>query len=78
MIQLIFQKDSPSYFVFALRNEWLAKPDYYNRIIDQIVSPFDDVIKKELDWNRYYSYLKFEIDKPLFNETFSLRQIYIT
>jgi len=66
-----------SYFVFALVNEWRAHPNHYTILERILVTPFNEVEKRETQWNTYFTYLENQINKPVFTESFSLKQVYI-
>ncbi|MGE5339953.1 MAG: NACHT domain-containing protein [Candidatus Omnitrophota bacterium] len=66
-----------SYFIFALTDEWRRKSDYYQSLEKQIRTPFDRAGKEETEWLHYRAWLKKQPDEPIFDESFSLRQIYV-
>ena len=67
----------PQYFVFALYNEWLSCPAKYDLLKESLSdNPFRAATERELAWRRYGAWLQREVDKPVFAEAFSLRQIY--
>ena len=69
----------PSYFTFALREQWRVDPKTYAPLQAALEAdtPFDGAQKWE--WNRlsYAAWLKAQIDAPMFGEAFGLRQVYI-
>ncbi|MBI2416919.1 MAG: pentapeptide repeat-containing protein [Ignavibacteriales bacterium] len=67
----------PSYFVVALANEWKKNPGYYSDLKNNIVTPFDDAAKHQIEWLQYSKWLIRETYKPVFSEHFGLHQIYI-
>jgi hypothetical protein len=67
----------PSYFVLSIHNEWRANPAYYEPIREALLTPFSAAADRELGWQRYRAYLSGQIDEPVFDQSFSLRQIYI-
>lgn len=67
----------PSYFVLSLHNEWRANPAYYEPIREALLTPFTAAAERELGWQRYKAYLGYQIEEPVFDQSFSLRQIYI-
>jgi hypothetical protein len=67
----------PSYFVLSIHNEWRANPAYYEPIREALLTPFSAAADRELGWQRYRAYLGGQIDQPVFDQSFSLRQIYI-
>ncbi|MEN8906853.1 MAG: pentapeptide repeat-containing protein [Clostridiales bacterium] len=69
----------PSYFVFSIVEEWKANKEYYKQVEEEIYksSPADKAAKIEKEWLAYYSWLKKQVNEPLFSESFSLKQVYI-
>jgi Pentapeptide repeats (8 copies) len=67
----------PSYFVFALNDEWRLHSNDYQLIRNKIDTPFTNAAKIEESWTLYNSLLQKRIDEPMFQEAFSLKQIYI-
>ncbi|HEY0051671.1 MAG TPA: pentapeptide repeat-containing protein [Pyrinomonadaceae bacterium] len=67
----------PSYFVFALNDEWRERRADYNLVTEEIETPFTKAAEIERAWSHYYASLQKRVDEPLFQEAFSLRQIYI-
>jgi uncharacterized protein YjbI with pentapeptide repeats len=68
----------PSYFVFALIQEWRRKPQTYVPIRDAINTPFTAAGDREQAWIYYNAWLQKQIDESVLSEPFSLRQIYIS
>ncbi|MFF2093098.1 pentapeptide repeat-containing protein [Paenibacillus sp. NPDC058174] len=67
----------PSYFVLALHEEWRSKSDEYKSIANFFESPFMKANERELSWFRYSAYLRKETEKRMFDETFSLKRIFV-
>jgi hypothetical protein len=67
----------PNYVTLALHNEWASNPSYYELIEKRLKTPFSSAVKSELNWSLYRSTLQSVPDEHVFDETFSLRQIYI-
>ena len=65
----------PSYFTFALNDRWRAAPDDYSTVQQALDTPFTKAGKRELGWIRYAAWLNRE--EPVFEEAFSLKQIYV-
>ena len=65
----------PSYFTFALNDRWRAAPDDYSVVQEALETPFTKAGKRELGWIRYAAWLNRE--EPVFEEAFSLKQIYV-
>lgn len=67
----------PSYFTFAIHNEWRKQRDFYAPVLGALESPFVAAAELEEDWERYRVGLLKQLDQPVFGETFSLRHIYV-
>ncbi len=67
----------PTYFVYALNHEWRRKPEAYKLVKEALETPFTRAGEREQNWNYYYAWLQKQIHESVFNETFSLHQIYI-
>jgi hypothetical protein len=67
----------PGYFVLALMDEWRAHSDHYADLETYLKTPFDKAGLKEKDWMHYLAWLKKQVDEPVFDESFSLKQIYL-
>jgi uncharacterized protein YjbI with pentapeptide repeats len=67
----------PSYFVLALNDEWRNRPEDYIVIKEKLQTPFINATEKEQGWLRYSAWLQKHVDERMFEETFSLRQIYV-
>ncbi|MCL2047062.1 MAG: hypothetical protein FWG88_11860 [Oscillospiraceae bacterium] len=65
----------PSYFVYALHNEWKRNPEVYKKLLNE--TPFSPAVVAEDDWERYRAYLDKQIQESVFQEAFSLEQIYV-
>jgi uncharacterized protein YjbI with pentapeptide repeats len=66
-----------SYFVFALSDEWRRNSQKYQALLDEIEGPFALAEIHERGWKTYFSHLGKRIDENVFDEPFSLAQIYI-
>ena len=66
-----------SYIVYELYNEWRANKDKYTIIWDSLKTPFDDAVRRDYEWKCYRAYLQNQMNKGVFNEKFSLKDIYI-
>ncbi|MCD4655306.1 pentapeptide repeat-containing protein, partial [bacterium] len=66
-----------SFFVYALRDEWVTKPQRYSCLREALESPFTDVAEREDEWARYLASLEIQVDKSMMGEPFGLRQVYI-
>ena len=65
----------PSYFTFALNDLWRQSPEDYSAIQEALDTPFTRASRRELSWIRYAAWLNRK--EPVFEEPFSLQQIYI-
>jgi len=65
------------YFVFSLVEEWRRAPSTYKTLIDNLDTPFADAESKSYQWLYYRKSLIKEVYNPVFQEFFSLRDIYI-
>ncbi len=68
----------PSYFVFELNDEWRSNFSKYEPLIQKLNAPTADAARKERQWEAYNTYLEREIEKPVFGESFSLKDIFIS
>ena len=66
----------PSYFVFALNQEWRSKSAAYEALKEQ-ETPFTQATEQEQAWGKYLAWLQKQVDEPMFSETFGLRQVYV-
>lgn len=66
-----------SYFVFFLRREWQNNFDKYQVLISSTNTPFDRAYEKEIKWQSYKAKLNKLVNEPVFEESFSLKQVYI-
>ena len=67
----------PSYFVFALIQEWRMNAKTYGPIIEALDTPFARAGDREWTWSAYSALLQHRIDEGIFDEPFSLRQVYV-
>ncbi|MGP1386305.1 MAG: pentapeptide repeat-containing protein [Thainema sp.] len=68
----------PSYFVFALEQEWRSRSSEYAILVDSLATPFTQAVRQEQEWRLYRAWLQKQIDEPMFLEPFGLRQIYVS
>jgi uncharacterized protein YjbI with pentapeptide repeats len=66
-----------SYFVFELRRQWRRNHLAYEPLIRALKTPFDAACEKERSWLEYAASLQRQISEPMFDESFSLDDIYI-
>ena len=67
----------PTYFVFALNQEWRKNSKSYDPIIAKYKTPFSKAGDREWAWLEYTALLNKRIDESVFDEPFSLRQLYV-
>ena len=65
----------PGFFVYALHNEWIKNSDRYKVLLNK--SPFSDAAIAQDEWDRYKAYLEKQVQESVFDEAFSLSQIFI-
>lgn len=67
----------PSYFVYALNQEWRKNAKSYLPIIEALDTPFSKAGDREWAWTAYSALLQRRIHEGIFDEPFSLSQIYV-
>ena len=67
----------PSYFVYALNQEWRKNAKTYRPIVEALDTPFAKAGDRELAWAAYSALLQHRINEGIFDEPFSLSQIYV-
>ncbi|MDD1762741.1 MAG: pentapeptide repeat-containing protein [Methanothrix sp.] len=67
----------PNYFVYALNQEWRNNAKTYGPIIEALDTPFARAGDREWSWSAYSALLQHRIDEGIFDEPFSLRQVYV-
>jgi hypothetical protein len=67
----------PGYFAYALNIEWRRNAKAYRPIIDAIETPFTKANERESAWSTYSALLQKRIQESVFDESFSLAQIFI-
>ena len=67
----------PTYFVYALNDEWRVRRDDYKLLTEALDTPFTKATEREQAWARYSAALQKQIEEPMFYEAFSLRQVYV-
>lgn len=67
----------PSYFVYALTQEWRRNAKLYQPFTEAIATPFDQAALREWAWTAYSAYLQRRIHEGIFFEPYSLKQIFI-
>lgn len=66
-----------SYFTYALINEYRQNYTQYITLKEIIKTPFSNLEKKNLEWSNYNKWLEKQVHETIFDESFSLNQIYI-
>jgi uncharacterized protein YjbI with pentapeptide repeats len=67
----------PSYFVYALCHEWRKNAKIYRPIIEALDTPFAMAGDREWAWSAYSALLQHRINEAIFDEPFSLSQMYV-
>ena len=67
----------PSYFVYALNQEWRKNAKSYSPLVDALDTPFAKAGDREWAWTSYSALLQRRVDEGIFDEPFSLRQMYV-
>ena len=67
----------PTYFVFAFVDEWQGNPSRYRVIDDYLNTPASAAAEREKQWNRYKQWLQKQAEDSVFDELFSLKEIYV-
>lgn len=65
------------YFVYSLSTEWRKNIQDYKPLTEELDNPFSSAEEVVSGWNLYFSCLKKKIAENVFDEAFSLQQIYI-
>lgn len=61
----------------SLAEEWKERPTHYASAVPAFSTPFDVSSKYEQELSSYFTHLETIADEQVFDETFSLRQIYL-
>ena len=67
----------PSYFVYALNQEWRRNSKAYTPLLEALATPFAKAGEREWAWATYASLLQRRIQESVFDEPFGLSQIYV-
>ncbi len=67
----------PSYFTFAVQEEWRQHREMYKPLREWLDTPFAKAGEREQEWNLYTAWLSQQADQRMFDETFSVRQVYV-
>jgi hypothetical protein len=66
-----------SHFVYELNQEWVRNNRLYEPLRAATTTPFTRAGEREMAWSLYRAHLVRQVDESLFDEPFSLRQIYV-
>lgn len=66
-----------SYFVFSLSEEWRRRPAESRGLEEPLDTPFARAEERERAWLHHAVWLQRQVDKPMFDEAFSLLQVYV-
>jgi hypothetical protein len=67
----------PSYFAYALNQEWRKNAQSYQPILPAMNTPFSKAGEREWAWTNYAALLEKRIHEGVFDEPFSLAQLYV-
>ncbi len=67
----------PSFFVYALNDQWRMRAEEYEPLLKAFNTPVAQASAREQSWDRYHAWLQKQVDEKIFDEAFSLRQVYI-
>ncbi|NEQ47271.1 MAG: pentapeptide repeat-containing protein [Leptolyngbya sp. SIOISBB] len=67
----------PTYFVFALNQEWRRGAQDYARITAAVQTPFTAASEREHGWWLYNAWLQKQIQEPMLFEAFGLEEVYV-
>lgn len=67
----------PSYFIYALNQEWRRNSKSYGPLLETLNTPFTKAGDREWAWSQYSALLERRIHEPVFDEPFSLSQIFV-
>ena len=68
----------PTYFVFALHQEWQKNRQSYDKILGAFDSPFSSATEREQGWRLYDAWLQKQIKEPMLLEAFGLEDVYVS
>jgi len=67
----------PSYFVFALNDEWRSNQNSYASLRAFFETPFSKAEGMELDWQHYRARLDMQVNEGILGENFGLTHVYV-
>lgn len=65
------------HFVLALHEEWGENPEFYQQVLSSIDTPFTAKTLEQRAWQQYTTWLTTLASERVFNESFTLKQVYI-
>jgi hypothetical protein len=76
MVETVLKR-FPSYFLYSLNEEWRMRGKMYEPLLASTETPFNDATERQWAWRSYSSLLQFRIEESIFEEAFSLNQVYV-
>ena len=73
----IYSSRFPAYFVASIHNEWIRGKKEYEPLLLATTSPFSTPTRALHEKVRYSAWLKKQVALPVFEESFSLKDIYV-
>jgi hypothetical protein len=70
-------KRLPAYFVYAINQEWRRNATQYAPLLEAVATPFGKAGDRERGWQAYAALLQKRIEEGIFDEPFSLHQLYV-
>lgn len=67
----------PSYFTFAVQEEWRKHNETYKPLREFLDTPFARASERQEQWILYTAWLSQQADQRMFDESFSVRQVYV-
>jgi len=67
----------PTYFVYALNQEWRRNAKSYRPLVESLDTPFTKAGDREWAWTAYSALLQRRVQEGVFDEPFSLSQIFV-
>ena len=67
----------PSYFTFAVQEEWRKNATISQPLRASLDTPFTRAGEREERWDLYTAWLTRQADQRMFDETFSVRRVYV-
>lgn len=68
----------PSYFTYALHEEWRERSAAYKPLLEALDSPFVGADDRERAWERYFARLQRQINEPMFGEAFGIVHVHVS